>query len=105
MPTRPQTIRLGALDCLTPFGQAKATHAALVAGRSALTPQPVLGSAGGEAVPMALLPGHAVDESVPPVWLGDLDRLAGHLREGGWGSPRRPVCFASSNFGVLVRLT
>jgi 3-oxoacyl-(acyl-carrier-protein) synthase len=93
-------VRLAALECLTPFGGAQATHDALLAGRSALRPVPVLGRRGGDAVPLALLPGHALDEEAPPVWLRDLRAFLEPVRDGGWGAPRRPVCFASSNFGV-----
>ena len=48
-------VALTATDCLTPFGDARATTAALLRGESALCFQPVLGRDGGDAVPLALL--------------------------------------------------
>ncbi len=100
MTTCAKTVRLAALDCLTPFGDRVSTHEALLAGRSALRPVPVLGCQGGEPVPMALLPGRALDESVPPAWLLPVSRLLEPVRDSSWGTARRPVCVASSNFGV-----
>jgi hypothetical protein len=87
-----------ACDCLTPFGNAAATAAALVAGRRALQPTPVLGRDGGDLVPLALL--GAMDESLPPRWLPDLRRLAEVIPAHAWGSARAPVIVTSSNFGV-----
>ncbi len=89
---------LEACDCLTPFGDAKATAAALLAGRRALALAPVLGRDGGDAVPLALL--GPVDETVPPRWLAPLRGLAASIPAGSWGSAREPVIVTSSNFGV-----
>lgn len=89
---------IGACDCLTPLGDASATAAALLAGRRALQPVPVLGRDGGDLVPLALL--GPMNETVPPRWLPDLRRLAAGIPAGQWGSPREPVVITSSNFGV-----
>jgi len=94
------SVRLSACDCLTPLGDAAATHAALLRGERALAPHPVLGGAGGDAVPLALLPGRALDETTPPAWLPAVQRLLGAVADRPWGSPRFPVCVSSSNFGV-----
>jgi hypothetical protein len=85
---------------MTAFGDAASTHAALMRGESALRPVPVLGGAGGDPVPMALMPGRAIDETNPPSWLGALRALAGAIPDGDWGSPERPVFVTGSNFGV-----
>ncbi len=93
-------VRLAACDCLTPFGDAAATHAALLRGERALQPVPVLGAEGGDAVPLALLAGRALDEALPPAWLQPLATLLAPVSGPGWGTARRPVCVTSSNFGV-----
>lgn len=95
-----ETIRLAAVDCVTPLGDAAATVAALLRGERTLRAVPVLGRDGGDAVPLALLPGRALDETSPPAWIGPLRHLLAPVIEDGWGTSRRPVCFASSNFGV-----
>src|SRR5690606_1439578 len=79
---------------------AASTHQALLEGRVALRPEPVLGARGGDAVPLALLPGRALDETLPPQWLGHVSRLMQAVGDDGWGSARRPVIVTSSNFGV-----
>ena len=86
--------------CLTPFGDDIATHRALIEGRLAIAPHPVLGAEGGDSVPLALLPGRCLDETANPAWLGPLQTLAERFKDGGWGQPRRPVIVTSSNFGV-----
>jgi len=93
-------VRLSACDCLTPLGDAAATHAALLRGECALQPVPVLGRLGGDPVPMALLPGRALDETQPPSWLPRLKALLAPVADRPWGSARFPVCVTSSNFGV-----
>ncbi|MEY2880621.1 MAG: hypothetical protein RLZZ15_3001 [Verrucomicrobiota bacterium] len=93
-------VRVAACDCLTPFGDARATVAALLRGERALRPVPVRGVEGGDAVPLALLPGRALDETAPPAWLAPLRQLLAPVIAEGWGTARRPVCIASSNFGV-----
>lgn len=93
-------VRVSACGCVTAFGGAAATHAALMRGESALRPVPVLGNAGGDAVPMALVPGRALDETNPPSWLGALKGLAVGIPDRDWGSPDWPVFVTGSNFGV-----
>lgn len=89
---------LAACDCVTPLGDAVATASALLAGRRALAPTPVLGRDGGDAVPLALL--GPMDETLPPRWLPALRGLAARIPAGHWGSAREPVIVTSSNFGV-----
>lgn len=89
---------LEACACLTPLGDEQATLAALLAGRSALALTPVLGAAGGDLVPLALM--GPMDETLPPRWLAPLRRLAERLPAGRWGTAREPVIVTSSNFGV-----
>jgi len=89
---------LAAWDCLTPFGDAAATAAALLAGRCALELSPVLGRDGGDLVPLALT--GPMDETLPPRWLPGLRRLAARIPDAAWGAARTPVIVTSSNFGV-----
>ena len=91
-------VGLAACDCLTPLGDAPATTAALLAGRSALVLNPVLGRDGGDLVPLALF--GPMDETLPPRWLPVLHRLAAGIPAAAWGSARCPVIATSSNFGV-----
>lgn len=84
--------------CLTAFGDAAATAAALNAGQRALKLQPVLGRNGGDAVPLALLA--PMDESVPPRWWPALRAFAAQIPAGEWGSARFPVIITSCNYGV-----
>ncbi|HVU17928.1 MAG TPA: hypothetical protein VHD32_13460 [Candidatus Didemnitutus sp.] len=95
-----ETCSLGieACDCLTPFGDADATAAALLAGARALELRPVLGRDGGDLVPLALI--GSMDETLPARWLGEVRRLAGALPPGPWGLAHAPVVVTSSNFGV-----
>ncbi len=93
-------VRVAAWGCVTPFGDARATHAALLAGASALRPVPVLGRAGGDPVPLALYPGRSLDEAAPPEWLASVRRLVASVPAAAWGSPVRPVFVTGSNFGV-----
>lgn len=94
------SARLAACECLTAFGDTRATLAALLRGESALRPAPVLGNDGGDLVPMALLPGRSLDEQSPPAWLPILRRFLDPVSGPDWGAPRRPVIVTSSNFGV-----
>ncbi len=96
----PAPINLVACGCITPFGDASATCAALLRGESALRPVPVLGREGGDPVPLALLNGRDLDDTSPPAWLGSLKQLCASIPGEGWGSERRPVFVTSSNFGV-----
>lgn len=89
-----------ACGCLTPLGNAGATLSALLDGRRALKPVPVLGSDGGDRVPLALIASQEMEESLPPRWLPSLRTLSATIPPGKWGSPRSPVVVTSSNFGV-----
>lgn len=100
MPDSPAPVRVAACGCVTPFGDARATHAALLGGSSALKLVAVLGREGGDAVPLALLPGRSLDETAPPAWLASIRHLCASVPAGDWGSPRRPVFVTGSNFGV-----
>lgn len=86
-------------DCLTPFGDAAATAAALLAGEVALRPRPVLGPDGGDRVPLALV-GETMAETLPPRWLAPLKAWAARIPHRAWGTARHPVIVTSSNFGV-----
>jgi hypothetical protein len=99
MPTADQ-LNAGILvcECLTPFGHAAETVAALLAGERALALKPVLGRDGGDVVPLALI--GAMDETLPPRWASLLRRFAGTIPPDRWGTSRRPVIVTSSNFGV-----
>ena len=96
-------VGIAASDCLTPFGGAAATAAALLEGKVALQPRPVLGPDGGDLVPLALI-GETMDESVSPRWLEPLRQFSEKIPapdgEYAWGSARYPVIVTSSNFGV-----
>jgi hypothetical protein len=89
---------LAACDCLTPFGNAAATAAALLAGRRALELTPVLGRDGSDPVPLALI--GPMDETLPPRWLPALRSLAAGIPAADWGAARTPVIVTCSNFGV-----
>ncbi|HEX2852772.1 MAG TPA: hypothetical protein VHO24_06000 [Opitutaceae bacterium] len=93
-------VRIEAAQCRTAFGDADATCAALVAGERALQPRPVLGSQGGDPVPLALAPGRSLDETAPPNWISVVKALAAEIPPAAWGSARYPVFVTSSNFGV-----
>lgn len=96
----PSYARVEATDCRTAFGDASVTCAALLGGARALQLRPLLGSDGGDAVPLGPLPGRSLDETAPPNWLPAIDELAEEIPAGRWGSPRHPVFVTSSNFGV-----
>jgi hypothetical protein len=93
-------VGIQSCGCLTPFGDAGATVAALLEGRRALQLLPVLGPDGGDRVPLALMDSQDMAESLPPRWLPALRALAIAIPSDTWGSPRRPIVFTSSNFGV-----
>lgn len=96
----PPAVRLESTGCITALGDARATHIALLRGEVALRAQPVLGTDGGEAVPLALVAGRGFDETAPPNWLPAVRDLAAAIPRDGWGTARRPVFVTSSNFGV-----
>jgi hypothetical protein len=93
-------VRIVAYGCSTPLGDAAATHAALLRGKRALRPVPVLGREGGDPVPLALMPGRLLDEEDPPAWMAAVKSLCAAVPAGDWGGPRRPVFLTGSNFGV-----
>jgi 3-oxoacyl-(acyl-carrier-protein) synthase len=93
-------IRLEAAGCLTALGDAAQTHAALIANRVALHSTPVLGSDGGESVPLAIVRSRSLDESAPPNWLPLVRQMMAAVPGEGWGTAKRPVFVTSSNFGV-----
>ena len=98
MPADQLPAGIEACECLTPFGDAKATVAALLGGRRALEMTPVLGDDGGDRVPLALTAPMA--ETLSPRWLPGLRRLAAGIPPAAWGSARSPVVVTSSNFAV-----
>jgi hypothetical protein len=90
---------IAACGCLTPFGDARATAAALLEEKIALQLRPVLGRDGGDPVPLALI-GETMDETLPPRWLAPLRTFVATIPAAEWGSARYPVIVTSSNFGV-----
>jgi 3-oxoacyl-(acyl-carrier-protein) synthase len=94
------SVHVAACGCITPFGDAAATHAALMRGECALRPVAILGREGGDAVPLALIPGRSLDETAPPGWLSAIRSLRASIPGDDWGSPGRPVFVTGSNFGV-----
>jgi hypothetical protein len=96
----PDSVRLAASACLTPLGDTAATLAALLRGERALQARPVLGREGGDRVPLALLPGRELDETVPPAWMDAVRALLTAAPAAPWGDARHPVFVTSSNFGV-----
>jgi hypothetical protein len=93
-------VRIAAWGCITPFGDASATHAALLRSECALRSVPCRGRAGGDAVPLALIGDRALDEQAPPEWLAPIRRLGASIPDGDWGSAGHPVFVTGSNFGV-----
>ena len=69
------SVQVAACGCVTPFGDAAQTLAALLRGECALRPVAILGRDGGDAVPLALIPGRSLDETAPPDWLEAIGRL------------------------------
>ena len=94
------TPRLTAAACRTALGDADQTCSALLDGKVALQPLPVLGVQGGDLVPLALIGDRTLDETAPPAWLPVLDSLLVDLPAAPWGDPSHPVFVTSSNFGV-----
>ncbi len=93
-------VCLEACGCRTALGDARTTWAMLCEGARALRLLPVLGSDGGDDVPLATLPGRDLTEAAPPAWLSCLDALAAEIPPAPWGTGRHPVFVTSSNFGV-----
>ncbi|HYD83050.1 MAG TPA: hypothetical protein VEA63_03335, partial [Opitutus sp.] len=95
-----QPVAIEAAGCITALGDGPATWAALLRNEVALQERPVLGPDGGDAVPLALVPGRSLEEAAPPAWAGLTEPLVRAIPEDRWGSARRPVFVTSSNFGV-----
>ena len=91
-------VRIAACDCLTAFGDASASHAALLRGETALRLLPVLGEDGGESAPLALR--SPMTDADPARWISEIAVFDGMLRDPAWGRRRTPVFVTSSNFGV-----
>jgi hypothetical protein len=100
VPADSPPVRIEAAGCRTAWGDAPATCAALLRGGRALQFLPVLGTDGGDRVPLALLPGRAFVETAPPNWLPGVAALGGEIPPGPWGGAGHPVFLTSSNFGV-----
>jgi hypothetical protein len=92
--------RLATCECLTPFGDTRATLAAMLRGESALRPAPVLGADGGDMAPLAIIPGRPYNEEKPRAGIEILRNFLAPVSGPAWGTPRRPVIVTSSNFGV-----
>ena len=93
-------VALTAADCLTPFGDASATTAALLRGERALRFQPVLGCDGGDLVPLALVNEWQPAEGYEPRWAQPFFNLLAGVPDRPWGTGRYPVFIVSSNFGI-----
>jgi hypothetical protein len=93
-------VRLGAVGCLTPFGDAAATVDRLLAGESALSFHPVLGCDGGDLVPLALCNPWQPETGDAPRWAAPFFQMAAAIPDRRWGTERHPIFIASSNFGI-----
>ena len=93
-------VSLAAAGCLTGFGDAPTSLAALLRGESALQLAPVLGLDGGDAVPLALCNDWQPPNDSAPRWAAPLRRLLADVPERPWGEPRFPIFIVSSNFGI-----
>jgi len=70
----------------------------LLGGEVALKPMPVLMRDGGDLVPLAIR--GDFQEGPSPRWWSDLTQLLAPQAGKWWGGPRRPIYFASSNYGI-----
>ncbi len=93
-------VALTAADCLTPFGDARASAAALLRGERALRFQPVLGCDGGDPVPLALVNEWQPAEVSEPRWTAPFFALLAKVPDRPWGTGRYPIFIVSSNFGI-----
>ena len=102
IPARAKTsaVSLTAADCLTPFGDARATTAALLRGERALRFQPVLGCDGGDLVPLALVNPWQPPEASEPRWAEPFFAMLAGVPDRPWGRERYPIFIVSSNYGV-----
>lgn len=92
--------RIAASGCVTAFGATEVTHRCLLHGRRALQDVPCLGNAGGDPVPLALVPNRTLDSPVPGSWTDSLNQLRAEIPDAPWGTDRHPVFVTSSNFGA-----
>ncbi len=93
-------VALTATGCLTPFGDARATTAALLRGESALRFQSVLGLDGGDPVPLALCNDWQPPTGDEPRWMPLFLHMISHAPDRPWGSERFPIFIVSSNYGI-----
>ena len=93
-------VALTAVECLTPFGGARATADALLRGESALQFQPVLGCDGGDRVPLALCNEWQPAEGDEPRWAKPFFAMLAGVPDRPWGTARFPIFIVSSNFGI-----
>lgn len=94
-------VALAAAGCLTAFGDEKATIDALLQGRSALRLLPVLGSEGGDPVPLALCNDWETGpDDEAPRWSETLFSLLARVPDRPWGTARYPIFITSSNYGI-----
>ncbi len=102
VPGRPASsaVSLTAADCLTPFGDARASADALLRGERALKFQPVLGGEGGDLVPLALVNDWQPPEGGEPRWAGPFFAMLARVPDRPWGTERYPIFIVSSNFGI-----
>jgi len=98
--SRHTSPRISACECVTAFGDTRATLNGLLDGARALAPTAVLGRDGGDMVPIGLARGRSYEETSRPNWLPYLRALIARLPSGDWGTGRRPIVVTSSNFGV-----
>ncbi|MFA5262816.1 MAG: hypothetical protein WC378_03255 [Opitutaceae bacterium] len=94
------SVSVQACACLTSFGDEKASLAALLRGEKALKLTPVRGVEGGDFVPLALLPGRALDETLEPQWFSPVAQMLQPVQDRRWGTPEYPIFITSSNFGA-----
>lgn len=96
----PPTVSLAATGCLTGFGDAATTLAALLRGESALRLAPVLGRDGGDLVPLTTCGDWQPAHDARPRWAAPLFELLAGVPDRPWGEPRFPIFIVSSNFGI-----
>ena len=93
-------MALRAVGCLTPFGDARVSADALLRGERALKFQPVLGTDGGDRVPLALVNAWQPAEGSEPRWAEPFFGMLAGVPDRPWGTERHPIFIVSSNFGI-----
>jgi len=93
-----QKAGIEAWACITALGDERQTAERLNQGKIGLKALPVLGTDGGDRVPIALCSDWA--EETPPRWFPLVEQLRTRIPEGPWGGHGHPVYLSSSNFGV-----